>query len=122
MMRRHTKLEVWKDAVDLVDVIYQLSAHFPAEERYGLSSQIRRAAVSVASNIAEGAARHSARDYLRFLDIARGSLVEIETLLAIGRRLGFAGDDPALDEQIERVFARLSALITSISRKLPNPS
>ncbi|GAA0711393.1 four helix bundle protein [Dokdonella soli] len=119
--RKHRRLDVWKDAVDLVELVYRTSASLPAEERYGLCSQLRRAAISVPTNIAEGSARRSTRDCLRFLDIARGSLVEIETLLVIARRLGMIEGDRNLDELTERTFARLSALIRSLSRKDHQP-
>jgi four helix bundle protein len=77
--RPHERLEVWRDAMDLVESIYRFSAVFPDAERFGLTSQLRRAAVSVPSNIAEGAARRSTPEYLRFLSIARGSLSEMDT-------------------------------------------
>ena len=76
-MRPHHELRVWRDAIDLVAKLYVLTAGFPADERFGLTAQMRRAAVSVPSNIAEGAARGSRKDFLRFLMIARGSLSEL---------------------------------------------
>ena len=79
MPRRHQRLNVWKEAIEPVEQIYRLTARFPANERYGLSSQLRRAAVAIPSNLAEGAARNSRREFLRYLDVARSSLVEIET-------------------------------------------
>lgn len=121
MARRHQQLDVWQDGIVLVESIYRLSAALPAEERYGLCSQLRRAAVAVPTNIAEGAARRSTRDYLRFLDIARSSLVEIETLIVVARRLGLIAADPAIDELSERLFARLSALMRSLSKKVAPP-
>jgi hypothetical protein len=71
--RPHERLEVWRDSMELVEMIYKISSTFPDSERFGLTSQIRRAAVSIPSNIAEGAARRSTPEYLRFLSIARGS-------------------------------------------------
>lgn len=85
----HKELDVWKKGMDLVEKIYSLSASFPAEERFGLTSQIRRAAVSVPSNIAEGAARKSDKELLQFISIAIGSLAELETQYLIAIRLGF---------------------------------
>ncbi len=117
MVRKHQKLDVWNDAIDLVERIYRLTATFPADERYGLSSQLRRAAVAIPSNLAEGAARSSRREFLRFLDIARSSLVEIETQIVIARRLAMAPDEANLDGALERVFARLSAAHQKNCRK-----
>lgn len=118
MARKHQKLDVWKDAMDLVEQIYRLTARFPNDERYGLSGQLRRAAVAIPSNIAEGAARSSRREYVRYLEIARSSLVEIETQLAIARRLTMAPNDAKLDDSLDRVFARLSALMKALVHKV----
>jgi four helix bundle protein len=122
MPRRHQQLLVWKDAIELVEQIYRLTARFPVDERYGLTSQMRRAAVAVPSNLAEGAARSSRREFLRYLDIARSSLVEIETQVVIARRLAMAPQDATLDAALERVFARLSVLIKTISAKAAGSS
>ena len=118
MPRRHQRLNVWNDAIDLVEQVCRLTAKFPADERYGLSSQLRRAAVAIPSNLAEGAARSSRREFLRYLDVARSSLVEIETQIVIARRLAMAPPDAKLDAALERVFARLSALIRTIAAKV----
>ena len=117
MPRRHQQLDTWKEAIALVEAIYRLTARFPNEERFGLSSQMRRAAVGIPSNIAEGAARASTREYLRFLDIARSSLVEIETQLVISRRLGLADGDDGFDRQMDLLFARLSTQIKKLTAK-----
>jgi four helix bundle protein len=85
----YSDLEVWRAAMELVLRIYRISGQFPKEEMYGLRSQIRRAAVSVPSNIAEGKGRSSDRELIQFLCHARGSLFEIETQLRIGERLGY---------------------------------
>jgi four helix bundle protein len=116
-MRKHQRLQVWKEAIDLVEQVYRLTAHFPADERYGLSSQMRRAAVAIPSNLSEGAARSSRREFVRYLEVARSSPVEIETQVVIARRLAIAPEDVNLDASLERVFARLSALIKVISAK-----
>ena len=114
MERRHHKLEVWQDGMLLVEHIYRLTASFPSDERFGLTFQIRRAAVSVPSNIAEGAARRSRAEYVQFLSIARGSLSELETQALIAKRLGCSTENPELDELISRLFAKLGALINSL--------
>ncbi len=85
----HRDLRVWNAALDLVIVVYFVSGSFPREEMFGLTSQVRRAAVSVAANIVEGNARASTRDFVRFLAIARGSLAEVDTHHAIAERLGY---------------------------------
>jgi len=86
-------LEVWQRGMDLVDQVYDLSASFPDQERFGLTAQVRRAAVSIPSNIAEGWGRNSRGADFSHLDIARGSLFEIETQALIAQRRGFVPDD-----------------------------
>ena len=88
-MRPHENLEVWKKAVDFVVNVYKETGTFPSDERFGLTSQIRRAAVSISANIAEGAARQSDKEFGHFIAIAQGSCSELETELLIGSRLGF---------------------------------
>ncbi len=100
--------------MDLVAATYRLCAGFPDSERFTLSSQMRRAAISVPSNIAEGAARRSTQEYLRFLSIARGSLSELDTQLQIAERLGYVSNTPDTAKLLDRVFAKLNALIKSI--------
>jgi four helix bundle protein len=85
-------LIAWQKGMDLVEGVYRLSAAFPREERFGLTEQVRRAAVSVPSNIAEGYAHASRAEYVHFLDIARGSANEVETQLLIAGRLGYVDD------------------------------
>jgi four helix bundle protein len=85
------ELRVWRDAMGFVEEVYRVSAGFPAAENYGLTAQVRRAAVSVPSNIAEGQTRGPGADYVRFLNIARGSLAEVETQIELAGRLGFVG-------------------------------
>ena len=101
----------WKLAVELVTDLYDLTASFPATETYGLAAQIRRAAVSVPSNIAEGAARATKREFAQFLSIARGSLSEIDTQLEIAKRLGYVADDEAVQLKLDRVFGLIGGLL-----------
>lgn len=91
--RNYRDIIAWQRAMDLVQVVYGLSNRFPKEEMYGLTSQIRRAAVSVPSNIAEGEGRNSPNDFARFLAIAHGSLREVETQLLIAVRLEYLAED-----------------------------
>jgi len=115
----HKKLEAWRRAVDLVVVVYQTTLGFPAEERFGLTAQVRRAAVSVASNIAEGAARGSARLFVNALQIARGSLSELDTQVVIASRLGYLSEQKAAELAIRlaEVDRLLNGLIASVHRK-----
>lgn len=93
-------MDVWKKSMDLVEAIYKLSAQFPKEEMYGLTSQIRRAAVSVPSNIAEGAARKSDKEFIQFISIAMGSLSEVETQYRLSVRLGFVNETESLSQSL----------------------
>ena len=116
MERKHTKLQVWQRSMALVPEIYQLTNAYPAHEQFGLFSQMRRAAVSIPSNIAEGAARESDREYLRFLYIARGSLAELETQLLIASSLGYLNDTASWREKTDAIFAQLSGLIRKLKQ------
>ena len=106
-------LDVWKESVRLAREIYRASAAFLDAGRFGLTSQIRRCAISVPSNIAEGAGRGTRKEYAHYLRIARGSLMEMDTQLWIARDLGFIEETSELHASIQRVAAMLSALITS---------
>jgi len=112
----YRNLRVWQLGMELTKGIYVLSRSFPKEETHGLSSQIRRAAVSIPSNIAEGHARDSTRDYLRFLAIARGSLAEVETQLMLAESLGYCRQD-----QIHDILAKCAEegkMLGSLQRRL----
>jgi four helix bundle protein len=87
------KLEVWQKAIDFADVVYATSRAFPAEERFGLTNQMRRAAVSISSNLAEGSSRHSKTDFARFVEISTGSLFEVVSQAFIARRQGFLSEE-----------------------------
>jgi four helix bundle protein len=108
-IRSFRDLVAWRKGIELCKRVYRLSAGFPDAERFGLTSQIRRAAVSVPSNIAEGYGRRSKQDYLRFLDISRGSLAEVYTQLVLAEELEFASKDrvgPGLElaDEADRVL------------------
>jgi four helix bundle protein len=120
MLKSHEDLDVWKLAIELADSAYDLGKTLPAEERFGLTSQIQRAAVSVAANIAEGSARDSTRDFLRYLSIAQGSLAEVQTLLIIARRRGFGSEELSvrIADQSSSVGRMLVALRNALRRKL----
>ncbi len=83
------KLETWHEAIAFADIVYQLTSNFPPEERFGLTNQMRRAAVSISSNLAEGCSRSSKTDYARFVEIATGSVFEVVSQATIGRNQGF---------------------------------
>jgi len=95
-LESYRELEVWKVGIDLVEAIYDLTKSFPVTEPYGLTSQLRRAAVSIPTNIAEGYGRSHRGDYLRFLSIARGSTCEVESLLVVAYRLKLAERDTSI--------------------------
>ena len=119
MRLKHRDLMVWQEAMALVKLTYMITAQFPGHELYGLTSQTRRAAISIPCNIAEGSARNSKTQFLQFLNIARGSLSELETQLLIARELGYVADMKEWEEELEKVFALLSALIRALQRKQP---
>jgi four helix bundle protein len=110
----HYKLDAWKEGMALVRAVYDATRDFPVDETYGLTSQIRRSAVSVPSNLAEGAGRDGQREFLRFLSIARGSLSELETQLLIAADLGYLPEEHRCFALLEKV----SRLITGLHRKL----
>jgi len=111
----HKKLEVWQKSIEFITEIYAITKNFPQDELYGLTNQLRRASVSVASNIAEGAARRSVNDRRRYYEIARLSLVEIDTQLEICVNLGIIeGNEVAeMTNLINPIFAMMSRLIES---------
>jgi len=94
-LKSYRDLQVWKKSIELAEMVYRLSSRFPAEEKFGLTSQVRRAAASVAANIAEGAERSGTREFLQFLGIASGSLAETETYLILAQRLGLVSEQDA---------------------------
>ncbi len=97
-MKTHKDLDIWKLAIELVVKIYRNTKNFPKEEMYGLTSQLRRASISVASNIAEGAARQSKEEFVRFVYYSLGSLSEIETQLIIANKIGYTKDEEYIND------------------------
>lgn len=112
-VRTHRELDVWKKSIDFVTKLYKETVDFPKQEAYGITNQIRRAAISIPSNIAEGAARDSNKEYIRFLYIALGSIAEIETQLIIANNLHYFDDESfnKLEEDRDEIARMLYGLI-----------
>lgn len=115
-IRSYKDLKVWQKSMDIVDQCYVLTRKFPKSELFGLCSQIQRAAVSVPTNIAEGHGREQIGDYLRHLSIAKGSLVELETLLRIARRQGYIQQSEL--EPLLRETDEVGRMLTALRKKL----
>ncbi|WP_433627271.1 four helix bundle protein [Chryseobacterium cucumeris] len=115
-MANFKELLVWQRSIDFVTEIYRTTEAFPKDEIYGLTSQIRRAAVSIPSNIAEGNSRRSKPDYVQFLKISRGSCAEVETQLIISKNLKFLNENEhlKLNEKIIEISKMLNGLINSL--------
>ena len=118
ILRSHKDLTVYKESMNLVEEIYKITSTFPKEERYGLTSQMRRAVVSIVSNIAEGSARKNTKEYIQFLYYSLGSLSEVETQLEVSRRLGYYQPLDEYNKRINYINSMLSGLIKSLKRKL----
>ena len=114
----HKNLDVWKKSLEYVSAIYKFTQTFPREEQFGLTSQLRRASVSVISNIAEGFARSSKIETKRFLEIARSSLVEVDTQIEIALELNYLSESDIVDltESSNHIFAMLTNLIKKFSK------
>jgi four helix bundle protein len=117
-MFRFEKLEVWRKAVDFADDVYKSTKGFPAAERYGLTSQMRRAAVSISSNIAEGSGRGTDKDFARFVQVAYGSLMEVVSQARIAKRQSFLTEkqEKDLKTKAEEVARMLSGLRSRLER------
>ena len=116
-MKDHKDLDVWIQSMLLVEDIYKLTKNFPSDEKYGLSSQIKRAVVSIPSNIAEGAGRKGDKEFIQFLYIAMGSLSELETQLILSNRLQFVSSIDIYLNQIEKIKKMLFGLIRYVNNK-----
>ncbi len=114
----YKEMEIWKEAVELVTDIYKITEEYPKNELFGIVSQIRRAAISIPSNIAEGSVKHSDKETLRFLDIALGSLAELDTQMLISQNLDFISNYKELEQKISKVRALLTGLIKFYDKQL----
>jgi four helix bundle protein len=112
----HKKLDIWNFSLELISKIYSLTSQFPKEELFGLTNQLRKASVSVSSNIAEGLSRTSKLEKIRFLEISRSSLVEIDTQLEIALKLKLCNNEDL--KEIEKLLNSLFAMITSLKKKI----
>jgi four helix bundle protein len=117
--RNFRELIVWQKAIELVKAIYALTSRMPKSERFGLTNQIRRAAVSILSNIAEGNARQGRKDYLRFLGMARGSLAELETQLIVAQELNMLPKDEQIWSNIAETWRLVQGLINRLRENQP---
>lgn len=125
MIKSYRDLRVWQDAMELTQMIYEVTSSFPKDEVFGLTNQLRRAAVSIPSNIAEGHARESTKEYLQFISVARGSLAELETQCLIAQRCGYSYQTQwtRMFEQMDKLGKQLSALRNALRRiTQPPPS
>ncbi len=120
MLKSHKELDVWKKSFALCKVVYRITAQLPDAERFGLIAQMRRCAVSIPSNIAEGYNRGATRDYMRFLWMANGSVAELETQLMLAADLGYLKDDSC--EPVLRAAAELERMLRAMIRSLKERS
>ncbi|HYA42149.1 MAG TPA: four helix bundle protein [Syntrophobacteraceae bacterium] len=116
-MADHKDLEVWKMAIELAKAVYELTAEFPASEVYGLVPQMRRSAVSIASNIAEGAARNADKEFMHFLYVTPGSTAELDTQYILSKELQLTGGSAKVEKDIESVRRLTLGLIRHLKNK-----
>jgi len=121
-MKSHKDLNVWKNSIDLVLEVYAITKLFPNAEMFGLTMQMRRASVSVPSNISEGAARNQKKEFIRFLRISGGSLAELETQILIARHLNYINESDwqILSKKILVIGAQISGLIKHLEQATPH--
>ena len=116
-VKSHKDLELYKKSMDFVEKIYHVTNSFPQEEKYGLTSQIRRAVVSIPSNISEGAARKNTKEFIQFLYVALGSAAEVETQLDLSHRLNFIAKNSQIDSELNTIIRMLTGLISLLKSK-----
>jgi len=116
-MKSHMDLDVWKISMDFVNDLYNVTDAFPSSEKFGLTSQLRRAGVSIPSNIAEGAGRFHENEFIQFLYISRGSLAEVETQLEIARRRGYINSIESQINTMIRIRKMINGLIKQLREK-----
>jgi four helix bundle protein len=117
-LKSHKDLEVYKESMSLVEDIYRITKELPSDEKFGLISQMRRASISIVSNIAEGAARKNTKEYIQFLYISLGSLSEIETQLEVSKRLEYYESNDEMNRRINYINSMLTGLIKSLKLNL----
>lgn len=113
----HKDLDVWKKSMDLVEIFYKLTSAFPEEEKFGLINQMRRAVVSIPSNVAEGGARKSDKEFIQFLHVALGSLAELETQYLIAVRLKYIIENKEIENKINEVKRMLLGMRNYLHKK-----
>jgi four helix bundle protein len=115
-IKHFKELKVWQKGIEIVKDIYEITKHFPKEEMYGLTSQMRRSAISIPSNIAEGFKRYHTKEYKQFLYIALGSIAELETQIVIAKEVGLLEDlmMDAMNEKLDHTSKMLSSLISKL--------
>lgn len=119
-IKSYKDLIVWQKAIELVTEVYSISKTFPTEEKFGIVNQLNRAVVSIPSNIAEGWGRESSKNYLQFLRISRGSLMEVETLILISKNLNYLNEEKfkSISDKIEETGKILQGLIKGVQQRL----
>jgi four helix bundle protein len=117
-MHDHRDLVVWQKGMTLAANVYQLTSRFPQSEVFGLAAQMRRAAVSIVSNIAEGAGRRTTKDFIAFMHIARGSLAELETQILLAQRIGLAVSTSDWIDRINEMGKLINGMVRSLQRKV----
>lgn len=119
-VRHFEDLQVWQKSMDFVEQVYRLTRDFPKEEIYGLTSQIRRAAMSIPFNIAEGSAKRSTKEFMRFVDMAMGSVAEVQTQLILAMRLGYLTETAYMTfkQKIDEIGRMLFGLDQALEKKV----